>query len=297
MGAADVVPGVSGGTIAFISGIYEELIDSLRNIDWTAVRILFRHGIAAAWRHINGNFLLAIFLGIVTSVLTLAHIVLFCLDNYPVLVWAFFFGLVCASSIYVGRQLGTWRWQEITAALIGFAFAWWIAELKPSQLPGDWWIVLGGGALAICAMILPGVSGSFILLMLGLYTTVIEGLLAFNGLLIGSFLVGCVIGLLAFSHILSWLLHHYHKPTLALLTGFLVGSLNIIWPWKQIVQMGVDRHGEPFPLVQENVWPWRFFDATGSDPHWWLALLLALIGVVLVLGLEQFAEKGQDEKP
>jgi putative membrane protein len=144
-------------------------------------------------------------------------------------------------------------------------------------------------------MILPGVSGSFILLMLGLYSTVIEGLLAVNVGLIASFVTGCVVGLLCFSHLLSWLLHHYHKLTLALLTGFLLGSLNVIWPWKQTLQTSVDRHGEIIPLVQENLLPWQFFDVTGRDPQLMLALLLAVVGVTLVLGLEVFAQKGQSD--
>jgi putative membrane protein len=296
MGAADVVPGVSGGTIAFISGIYEELIDSLRTLDWTAVRVLLRDGLGPAWRHINGNFLLTVFCGIIVSILTLANVVNYSLENFPILVWAFFFGLVCASSVFIGRQLGAWSWREIVALLLGFALAWWVGEIKPAQLPSDWWVIMLAGSVAICAMILPGVSGSFILLILGLYTTIIDGLLAIDIGLIGSFVAGCVVGLLCFSHILSWLLHHYHKPTLALLTGFLLGSLNVIWPWKQILQTTIDRHGELIPVVQENLLPWQFFDATGRDPQVMLALLLALFGAILVFGLELFAKKGQAEK-
>lgn len=293
MGAADVVPGVSGGTIAFVSGIYEELIDSIRKIDWSALKVLFQDGIPAAWRHVNGSFLLILFAGIVTSVLTLANAVLYCLDNFPILVWAFFSGLVLASSIYIGRQLGAWSYREIVAVLIGAALAYFVSVMKPAQLPNDWWIIMLAGSLAICAMILPGVSGSFILLVLGLYSTVIEGLLELDIGLIASFICGCAIGLLSFSHLLSWLLHRFHSITLALLTGFLFGSLNVIWPWKQTLQTVVDRHGELVPVQQKNLLPSQFFDLTGVEPQVALALIMAILGASLVLGLEILSQKGQ----
>jgi len=171
--------------------------------------------------------------------------------------------------------------------------AWLVSVIKPAQLPSDWWIIMLAGSLAICAMILPGISGSFILLILGLYQTVIEGLLSVDLLLITSFVVGCGFGLLSFSHILSWLLHHYHSITLALLTGFLLGSLKVIWPWKQTVQTVVDRHGETVPVLQKALWPSHFFDITGSEPQIGLAILLAILGASLVLGLELFAKSGE----
>ncbi len=293
MGAADVVPGVSGGTIAFVSGIYEELIESLRKFDWSALKILFQEGVPSAWRHVNGNFLLILFAGIATSILTLANVVLYCLDAFPILVWAFFSGLVLASSIYIGRQLGHWSYREVLALVVGIILAWWVSVIKPAQLPSDWWVIMLAGSVAICAMILPGVSGSFILLVLGLYTTVIEGLLSVDVGLIASLIVGCSIGLLSFSHLLSWLLHRFHTVTLALLTGFLFGSLKVIWPWKQTVQTVIDRHGEVVPVVQKNLFPRQFFDVTGVEPQVGLALLMACIGACLVLGLEVFAKNGQ----
>ena len=293
MGAADVVPGVSGGTIAFVSGIYEELIDSLRKLDWTAVKVLWCDGFVAAWRHINGNFLVILFAGIATSVLTLANVVLYCLDTFPILVWSFFFGLVCASSIYIGRQLGRWSYWETGALLFGIALAVLVSVIKPAQLPSDWWVLLLAGSVAICAMILPGVSGSFLLLVLGLYTTVIEGLINFDFVLIGSFAIGCAFGLLSFSHLLSWLLHRFHGPTLALLTGFLLGSLKVIWPWKLTLQSVINRHGETIPVAQKNLLPYQFNELTGIEPQVTLALAVAVIGATLVLGLEVFAQKGQ----
>lgn len=297
MGAADVVPGVSGGTIAFISGVYEELIDSLRKIDWTALQVLLRQGIKAAWLHINGNFLLTLFSGVILSAITLANIVVYCLEHYPVLIWAFFFGLVLASSLYLARHLERWTWVEVVTLIVGIAAAWSVSELKPAQLSNDWWVILLAGSVAICAMILPGVSGSFILLMMGLYTTVIEGLLSFDVVLIVTFGSGCVIGLLSFSHLLSWLLHRFHSATLATMTGFLLGSLNEIWPWKHVLVSTLDRHGETVALVRENVLPQQYLSLTGQDPTLTLALLAALIGAVLVLTLELSAKTSQAVKP
>lgn len=291
MGAADIVPGVSGGTIAFISGIYEELIDSLRSLDWSAVRVLFRDGIPAAWRHVNGNFLLTLFLGLLTSALTLANVVLYCFEHYPILIWAFFFGLVLASSIYLARRLGRWSWVELVLLVTGLVAAWLIAEIKPAQLPDHWWVIALAGSVAICAMILPGISGGFILLVLGLWTTVIEGILSLNWVLIISFGFGCAAGLLSFSHLLSWLLHRFHSATLALLTGFLFGSLNVIWPWKQTLETTVNRHGETVVLVSENIWPQQYSEQSGQDSYLLFAIALAVLGAILVLILEISAAK------
>lgn len=292
MGAADVVPGVSGGTIAFISGIYEELIDSLRSIDLSALKVLREKGIAATWQHINGNFLLALFAGVFVSLFSLAQLISYAMEAWPIVVWAFFFGLVCASTIYVARQLERWRlWEAISLAL-GALMAFGLTQANPAQLPDTWWMLGLAGAVAICAMILPGISGTFILLLLGLYPTFLAAIINFDVLILASFGLGCVLGLLSFSHLLSWLLHRFHGLTLACLTGFLLGSLQMIWPWKQTVLYYENRHGEQVPLVQENLWPGEYAEMFGSDPQQWLALLAAVIGVVLVLGLEQIAQKG-----
>lgn len=291
MGAGDVVPGVSGGTIAFITGIYEELIDSLKSIDLGALRVLLKQGPVKAWQHINGNFLLTVFLGILLSVVSLAHAIEYVLEHHPVLVWAFFFGLVCASALFVGRQIGRWHYPEVIALVIGTLLAIAIGFLKPAQLPSDWWIITLAGAIAICAMILPGISGAFILVLLGLYSPILSAVTTLDVKLLGSFAAGCAIGLLAFSHLLSWLLHHFRTVTLALLTGFLLGSLNLLWPWKETVETYLDRHGELMPLVQKNISPAYYGELFGQDPQWMLAIFATLAGVILVLGLEFFAEK------
>lgn len=292
MGAADVVPGVSGGTIAFISGIYEELIESLRKIDLGAVQTLRCHGPVAAWRHVNGNFLLAVFTGVVISFLSLANFISYAMEAWPILVWAFFFGLVLASVIYVARQLERWRLVEFVGLIGGALLAVGITLANPAQLPGSWWMLAIAGAIAICAMILPGISGSFILLMMGLYSTFLQALKSVDLAILASFGLGCLIGLLAFSHVLSWLLRHYHGATLATLTGFLLGSLQMIWPWKHTLHFYENRHGELEPLVQQNVLPAEFAALTGEHAQLLGAIIAALVGVALVLGLELIAQKG-----
>lgn len=291
MGAADVVPGVSGGTIAFISGIYEELIESLRSINLVALQRLRSDGLLAAWNHINGNFLLAVFAGVGISLLSLARIISYGMETWPVLVWALFFGLICASITFVARQLERWTLVESICLAAGAAAALAIAFANPAQLPDSWWMLCIAGAVAICAMILPGISGSFILLLMGLYSTFLNAISSFDVVTLASFAAGCVLGLLTFSHVLSWLLRHYHGPTLATLTGFLIGSLYMIWPWKHTLSFYENRHGELEPLIQENVSPWQYANLVGEDPQLMGAILAAILGIVLVLGLELFAQK------
>ena len=169
MGMADVVPGVSGGTIAFISGIYEELLDSIRSVDATALRLLLRFRLAEFWRHINGRFLLPVLLGIAVAIFSLARLMTYLLTNQPIAIWSFFFGLIVASALLVARQIGRWDWRTVLAFAVGAAAAWWITVATPAETPDDWWFVMLSGAIAICAMILPGISGAFILLLLGKY--------------------------------------------------------------------------------------------------------------------------------
>jgi putative membrane protein len=291
MGAADVVPGVSGGTIAFISGIYEELIESLRRMTPAALAIWYREGFAAFWRHINGTFLVVLVGGILLSVLSLAHIVTYCLEQYPLLVWGFFFGLVLASTIYIGRGLPLKQLTVWSAFIIGVLVASGISIAKPVQLPNEWWMAFIAGAIAICAMILPGISGSFILLLMGLYTFILRSLIEANFVIIFCFVAGCAVGLLAFSHVLSWLLREYHNATMALLTGFLLGSLKIVWPWKQTVETLVNRHGEVVPVRQENLLPGDYGQLVGGDPQTWSVIALAAIGLLLIFSIEYLAHQ------
>ena len=297
MGAADLVPGVSGGTIAFISGIYEELLHSLRRLTPTALGILFRQGWRPFWQYINGTFLLTLVSGILLSIFTLARLVSHALEHHPVLVWAFFFGLIVASIIYIGRQLPLRKMRVWAALAAGTLVALGISMGQLStELPTDWWMIAIAGSIAICAMILPGISGSFLLLLMGVYPVVLRAVTEFDWVLLSSFVMGAIIGLLLFSHLLSWLLHHYRNVTLATLTGFLVGSLHIVWPWKQTLTVFVDRHGDTVPLSQATLLPAKYAQATGSDPQTLGVLLLVVVGVALVLGLEaagtRYGKKG-----
>lgn len=282
MGAADVVPGISGGTIAFITGIYEELLDSLKAINPRSLRQLFSQGPLAFWQAINGTFLLVLLLGIGISLFSLARLLTYLLEHHAVLLWAFFFGLILASAIYVARHLSRWNIANAAMGIAGALFAFWITLATPVETTHAPWFVFLSGAIAICAMILPGISGSFILLLLGQYRFIIGAISDFNLVIIMVFGTGAVIGLLAFSHLLSWLLNRYRDLTIALLTGFMIGALNKVWPWKQVVDTYLDRHGEIKPLVEVNVLPGQF---TG-DPQLLGVIVLTGLGFILIFALE-----------
>lgn len=291
MGAADVIPGVSGGTIAFITGIYSELIDSLRQCDHRAVAVLYKDGLGAAWNHINGAFLLAVFSGILFSIFSLAKLVTFWLEMQPVLVWSLFFGLVLASSILLLRQVSSWNGARILLLLAGIGLALAVSWVKPTQLPDVWWVITLAGMVAICAMILPGISGGFLLLVMGLYSTVVGAVSALQLQVLIPFAAGCVLGLLLFSHVLGWLLHRFEAATMALLTGILIGSLKVIWPWKQTLEFVIDRHGESVPVVQANIGPDQYSLLTGEPSQAALAVLLCIMGCLAVWALEAVASQ------
>ncbi len=288
MGAADVVPGVSGGTIAFITGIYDELLHSLSQLTPKTLLTWKQEGFVAAWKSINGTFLVVLFSGVLISLVTFARIIGVALERYPILVWSFFFGLIIASIIFFGRQQRGWRWQEWLALVCGAGLVYWISIAAPAQLPAHPAILFAGGFIAICAMILPGISGSFLLLLMGLYPAFLRAINEVDVIALASFLAGCVSGLLVFSRFLSWLLDNYHRTTLATLIGFLIGSLSVTWPWKQIVQTVTDRHGEVIPLVQRNILPQRYAELAG-DPMLMAALISAAAGILLVLLTEMLS--------
>ncbi len=295
MGAADVVPGVSGGTIAFITGIYTELIDSLQRCDHRALKCLSSLGPKAAWDHINGNFLLAVFAGVLTSIVSLAKLVVFLLETQSILIWSLFFGLVVASSLVLLRQVPNWSLNRALLLIAGVSLAVAVSMLKPTQLPDTWWVVGLAGSVAICAMILPGISGGFLLLMMGLYSTVVAAVSQLQMSILLPFALGCGVGLMLFSHLLSWLLSRWKAETMALLTGVLLGSLNVIWPWKHTLESVQNRHGEWIPVVQENVMPLTYVQLTGQNSNWPLALIACVVGLVLVLAVELMAGNAQTD--
>ena len=296
MGAADVVPGVSGGTVAFITGIYEELIDSIKSIEPSALKVLFQQGFAAFWLRINGTFLLALMLGIATSVLTLARMITYLLETYPLQLWSFFFGLILASSWHIWQQIKAKNLQSAVALVLGAIVAFAIGELKPSEVDVQPLMVFAAGCIAICAMILPGISGSFILVLLGMYSHILEAIKSFNLELVATFAAGCGLGLLSFAHLLSWLFKRFHDTTLALLTGFLIGSLNLVWPWKQTLSFYVKDDGEKLALEQTNLLPGTYEAVVGANSHVIMCSALIVLGVILVLTLEKVGASSSETR-
>jgi putative membrane protein len=274
MGAADVIPGVSGGTIAFIMGIYDEFVGSIARIDATAVKMLFTGRIRDFWKHINGTFLVSLVLGIGISVVVLAGLMQTLLSNFPIQTWAFFFGLIVASSIFILRGISGWKAGDLGFLALGLVLGVVVCTLSPTQTPDALWFIFLSGALAICAMILPGISGSFILLILGKYQFImgcISDLVAGvdfgrNLLILGVFMIGAVVGILGFSKFLHWLLARWHRTTLIVLAGFIIGSLVKVWPWSNPEAM------EQVSRCGGYLWGW--------------ALLFAVIGFSLVTGIE-----------
>ena len=298
MGAADVIPGVSGGTIAFITGIYDQLISSINSINGTAVKLFFSGKFKEFWKHINGNFLLSLFCGIIISVLSLAGLMQYLLEHHPIQTWAFFFGLIVASSIFILRGIEGWNLKSVIFLILGVILGVVVCTLSPTQTPDALWFIFLSGATAICAMILPGISGSFILLILGKYkyimgtiTGVTTGTAVGEGLVIlGVFAVGAVCGILAFSRFLHWLLARYHKQTLLVLAGFIIGSLVKVWPWSNMEAIVISQFpeiadmaaatGQAIPVeVLADYLP-QVNMQIGS------AVLFALIGFFLVTGIE-----------
>ena len=284
MGAADVIPGVSGGTIAFLMGIYEELLNSIKSINGEALKLLFKGKIAALWKHVNGTFLVSLFAGILISILSLARLMKYLLEFHPVPLWSFFFGLILASAIYILKGLDKWNLKNIISLLVGVAMAAFICLASPAQTPDDLWFVFLCGAIAICAMILPGISGSFILLLMGKYAFVMNAVTELNILVLSVFGVGCAIGIISFSHVLSWLLKKFYMLTIALLSGFMVGSLLKVWPWK----VPGAAEGFDYPAL-----PGTFAQVTGTDPQIFTAVAFMVLGLAVVLGIEYFAAKSK----
>ncbi|MEN8804490.1 MAG: DUF368 domain-containing protein [Wenyingzhuangia sp.] len=286
MGAADVVPGVSGGTIAFISGIYEELLVTISNFNLSLLKLYRKQGFKAAWHQSNASFLVSLFLGIAISVISLAKGISFLLLNYPTLVWGFFFGLVVASIFYIGKQVEYWRVQEIVALLLSGVIAYIVTIAEP--MIGNHvslFFFFLAGVLAICAMILPGISGAFILVLLGAYEPVLTAIHTKDLFVISIVGSGCIVGLLMFSRVLKWMFSNYKNRTLVVLTGFVVGSLNKIWPWKQTISTRINSKGIEVPVLQKSILP----TDCCANTEFITVVFLAVFGFFLIFGLEKLA--------
>jgi len=320
IGAADLIPGVSGGTIAFITGIYEKLIEELNNIDLLAFKYLF----TGKWKSLNKKihlaFLLTLMSGAFIAIFSLARLVQYLLDTYPVAVWAFFFGLIVGSTIVIARHInlsrtpsargrGKWNLPIILALICGTSIAWWLTSTSVIHTPDTGLYIYLSGVVAIMAMILPGISGSFILLILDKYTYIIailstismgikemvSGFITIDMDMVAHgwqqmelmplfiFQLGTLTGLLGFSKVLHWLFKRYHDITIALLTGFLIGSLNKCWPWKNTLETYLSSHGVERPLIQENILPTVF------DTYFFISIALAIFGFILVYAINQLS--------
>lgn len=290
MGAADVVPGVSGGTIAFITGIYDQLLAALSRIPEAAWLIL-RGQVRQAWQFAHMNFLLILFSGVLLSIVSLARVITWLLETQPIAIWSFFFGLIIVSCYLVARDVQRWCLNRWLALVAGAVFAWWITVASPVSWGHDPLSLFAAGAVAICAMILPGISGSFILLLLGLYPTVLTAIKQLELGVLSVFAAGCLFGLLAFARVLRVALERFRDVTLALLIGIMLGSLNKVWPWKKTLTWRTDRHGVEVPMLQENVSPWQFSELFQVDAQLIPALLLSIFGIVIVVGIERYAGK------
>lgn len=284
MGMADLVPGVSGGTIAFVCGIYDRLVDGLKRFDLRALDLLRRRQWRALWAHVPWTFFVALGAGLLLAIFSLAKTLKWLLVHHPEQLWGFFFGLVLGSIVLL--TVRTWRWRVGEGALFAGAAAatFFVVGLPAMQLPPSLPFVFVAGAIAICAMILPGISGSYLLVILGQYQTMLAAVTERDFVTIGVFVAGIAVGLLSFVRVVSWLLHHYRRPTLVALIGVMAGALRTVWPWRETLATTVNRHGETVPLRQANVWP-------EPGPALWATLGLLLVGAVAVLVLERLAPR------
>ena len=287
MGAADAVPGVSGGTIAFISGIYEELINTISGVNLSLITTLRKQGFKAFWKQLNGNFISALLIGIIISFVSFMKLAKYLIEYHPILIWSFFFGLILASIYFVGKQITNWNIATVLMIIIGTVIAYYVTTIPASDVNDSPYFLFFAGALAICAMILPGISGSFILVILGAYKTLSDAIDVLDFKKLALFVGGAIVGLLSFSHVLKWLFKTYHNLTLAILTGFILGSLNKVWPWKEVLSWRTNSKGEQIPLLEKSISPSSF----DGEPEVLFAVGLMLIGFLTIILLERIGKK------
>ncbi len=284
MGAANVIPGVSGGTIALITGIYERLINAIKSIDLKALKLLLNQQWRAFWTEIDGTFLTALFAGIGVSIISLAKLLEFLLEKHETLTMAFFFGLILISVFLVARTVRTWGVTSYIALAIGTAIAIGIALLAPATENSAFLYVFACGIVAMCSMILPGLSGSFVLIIMGNYALILGAIGSFDMSILIPLALGCGFGLIAFSHVLAWVFKNFHDQTIALMSGFILGSLAIIWPWKNTLINTIQRDGKP---PKEVVTGYEWFLPSLASAATWLAIALIIAGAVSLWLMEK----------
>ena len=287
MGASDVVPGVSGGTMAFILGIYEELIDAIKSFDLKSLQFLVTLKFRPLLDRISWQFLLAVGMGIFAAIFTLSKLLSWLLQNRPVFIWSFFLGLILASVLSVSRRVEAWRILTGLCLVGGTLGSYFLVGLVPVSTPNDYWFLFLCGAVAICAMILPGISGSYILVLLGKYQYVLDAVNHRDFLVLGLVAAGACVGIIAFSRILGWLLKNYHDLMVATLTGLMIGSLRKVWPWKETLESVVDSHGQMVPFVQSNILPGQWNGEVLA------ALSLMVAGLLAVLFLDRLGNRNR----
>lgn len=290
MGAADIVPGVSGGSIALITGIYEELLRSINSFNLDNLKLLLKFKFKEFFTQVNSPFLLSLLLGILTSIFTLSKVITYLMDEHPIPLWSFFCGLILISAVVILKGINRWNMGVIIALIFGIITAYYITELPPTSSPDALWFTFLAGAIAICAMILPGISGSFILLILGKYEQVLKAVSDKDIFTLAVFAAGCIVGILSFSRIISWLLKRYYDLTIGLLSGFMLGSINKLWPWKIVTEYRISSSGEEKPFLTENLFPSEYLTQVGEEPKIILAILSFAFGIILVVGIERLAE-------
>ncbi len=298
MGAANIMPGISGGTIAFISGIYEELMESIKSLNFKNLKGLFKNGLKSYWASINGSFLIILVFGILLSIFFLAKLINFLLVEFPIPMWSFFLGLILASSIYLATKNKSWNYKAIIAALMGAGIAYFVTIVSPvvnAQDPEYWYVFLSG-ALAISAMILPRISGSLILLLMGEYQFILSALDNLRMTFLCFFGLGTIVGLISLSNVLSWLLRKYFNTTVGFLVGLMVGSLNKVWPWKHTLLSHSNQFAQIIPDKQENVFPFSYYELTGKDPQFLYAILMAITGFLVIFLIESAYTKAKIAK-
>ncbi|WP_257281115.1 DUF368 domain-containing protein [Endozoicomonas sp. ISHI1] len=291
MGAADVVPGVSGGTIAFITGIYDRLLNALKSINPGLLIKLKSEGIAECWKYIDGNFLILLFGGILFSILSFAHLITYLLEGYPELIWSFLFGLILISGIHMLKQIKSWSVSSMILLVFGCCVSYFIGRLTPTSLTPSYLMLFFAGCIAISAMILPGISGSFILLLMGLYPAVLAAVKGLDILALTAFGSGCIVGLLTFSHVLAWLLKQHRDLALSLLTGLMLGALGKVWPWKETLETRINSSGQEVPFLERNISPWAYETLSGHSAYLLPSIALMLAGILLVVLLEKFGSR------
>jgi putative membrane protein len=293
MGAADIVPGVSGGSIALIAGIYQELLDSINSFNWNNLLLLKSFRIKEFYLRLNGNFLLSLVLGIMISIFALSRVITYLMDEHPIPLWSFFSGLILVSAFLILKETKKWNFVIVVSIAIGTAFAWWVTNLPPTTTPDAPWFTFVAGAIAICAMILPGISGSFVLLILGQYERILQAVLDKDFFTLALFASGCLVGILSFSRVVAYLLRRFHAATIGLLSGFMLGSVNELWPWKLVTSWRTSSSGKEVPFLTENILPGEYLTQVGLEPQLGWAVGAFLFGIGLVLFIEWLASKLQ----